>query len=707
MADTRAQPEATPPAADKSLHSWKEIAVYLRRDVRTVQRWEKTEGLPVHRHWHRRLGSVYAYKAELEAWWNNHRVALETQEPVEAAEPVTVLPVEPPESRRISSRFWSMGVGLALAGFGVGLTVAWVFLIVPRWRVNPTPAQGSSSRLLATIKGDVAGGMMGMFVAAADVNGDGLADAVVGGVSAEAAIVFGGNLRSNLNLARDASVLLLEEHGHNLRLMGAADINGDGIKDLIWAKSLGADRAGFTATGPVLVVLGRRQWKDKLNLPRDADLEISISVPYNASPSETANTNASDWNGDGTDDLIFTANDYSPPDRASAGEVFVFWGRRKWPRELEATTQADVVIWGARKGEGLGRTAVGDINGDGKNDLIVAALDNSLWAMRQHQGRIYAFFGRGQAPRKLDAATDFDLRIDGAEAHDRFHRLTLGDVNGDGNQDIVVGAPAGDVIQKPGRVFVYYGRRKWQREMNLSQADWQLVDSDPRPGFGFGVIAQDLNRDGNDDLVVGKQTPGLCRILVFYGDRHRQGRTSSGLADLTWSDDTGEKNTCGTNLAVGDFDGGETPEVLIGDPSAIVGGKPEIGKALVLSLYRPIKIDIRPGSYPNPIWPGSEHVVAVAVPTQEGFDPDSLDPGSVRFAGAAASSNSLIMLDGVHVPHFFFDSKGLRIRPGDRTAALTGKTKDGTPVYGVDSVMVMTEPAGKPQEKPARKQPKN
>jgi TolB-like protein len=50
------------------LDSWKEIAVFLRRDVRTVQRWEKKEGLPVYRHLHDKLGSIYAYRNELAAW---------------------------------------------------------------------------------------------------------------------------------------------------------------------------------------------------------------------------------------------------------------------------------------------------------------------------------------------------------------------------------------------------------------------------------------------------------------------------------------------------------------------------------------------------------------------------------------------------------------------------------------------------------------
>ena len=59
-------PTARPP--EDRLDSWKEIAAYLNRDVTTVQRWEKREGMPVHRHLHDRMGSVYASRAELDAW---------------------------------------------------------------------------------------------------------------------------------------------------------------------------------------------------------------------------------------------------------------------------------------------------------------------------------------------------------------------------------------------------------------------------------------------------------------------------------------------------------------------------------------------------------------------------------------------------------------------------------------------------------------
>ncbi len=75
-------PPTDQPSSAERLESWKEIAAYLKRDVRTVQRWEKNEGLPVQRHVHHSLGTVYAYKAELDAWWNNRRPRLEQEEEV-------------------------------------------------------------------------------------------------------------------------------------------------------------------------------------------------------------------------------------------------------------------------------------------------------------------------------------------------------------------------------------------------------------------------------------------------------------------------------------------------------------------------------------------------------------------------------------------------------------------------------------------------
>src|ERR1700733_5275323 len=85
------------PASEKPsegrLESWKEIAAYLKRDVTTVQRWEKREGMPVHRHLHDRMGSVYAFRADLDAW-RNLRVGQENGNHAISPTP----PAQPPRS---------------------------------------------------------------------------------------------------------------------------------------------------------------------------------------------------------------------------------------------------------------------------------------------------------------------------------------------------------------------------------------------------------------------------------------------------------------------------------------------------------------------------------------------------------------------------------------------------------------------------------
>ncbi len=94
------QPESDPddrPASER-LDSWKEIASYLGRDVRTVQRWERTEGLPVNRHLHQAQHTVYAFKSKIVVWMNERRILSEPTAPpplsVTARRCLAVLPFE-------------------------------------------------------------------------------------------------------------------------------------------------------------------------------------------------------------------------------------------------------------------------------------------------------------------------------------------------------------------------------------------------------------------------------------------------------------------------------------------------------------------------------------------------------------------------------------------------------------------------------------
>lgn len=127
MSSSKAEPsdgQQEPPQAAQSgrpaedrLHSWKEIAVYLNRDVRTVRRWEKSQGLPVHRHYHHKLASVYAYRSELEAWWAEQRKIVDGAQPSEAEAGEVVESQERPQPAILSlSRVWRWVTVIAAGG---------------------------------------------------------------------------------------------------------------------------------------------------------------------------------------------------------------------------------------------------------------------------------------------------------------------------------------------------------------------------------------------------------------------------------------------------------------------------------------------------------------------------------------------------------------------------------------------------------------
>ena len=98
------------------LESWKEIAAYMRRDVKTVQRWEKREGMPVHRHLHDKMGSVYAFRTELDAWTSNRRPATPEDESVREA----------PAGLALRSRWvWGLVVAGTILVAGLVASVVW------------------------------------------------------------------------------------------------------------------------------------------------------------------------------------------------------------------------------------------------------------------------------------------------------------------------------------------------------------------------------------------------------------------------------------------------------------------------------------------------------------------------------------------------------------------------------------------------------
>jgi Tol biopolymer transport system component len=112
-------PPTVRPPQDR-LDSWKEIAAHLNRDVTTVQRWEKREGMPVHRHLHDKMGSVYAFPEELDAWARSRNLRAAKENANDALSPSS--PAVPPRSATSKSLYgWRFILPLAAAGAALAI----------------------------------------------------------------------------------------------------------------------------------------------------------------------------------------------------------------------------------------------------------------------------------------------------------------------------------------------------------------------------------------------------------------------------------------------------------------------------------------------------------------------------------------------------------------------------------------------------------
>lgn len=157
----RSAPDAALAPEDR-LDSWKEIAAYLRRDVTTAQRWEKREGMPVHRHQHDKLGSVFAFRSELDGWAVGRRLELPPAEgaippdpsgdgPAEAAAGAAIPRADAPSppAGAVRRRPWRFtAAALAVAGAGVAI-MAWPHRRAPQ----DDPLEGARFRPLTDFDG--------------------------------------------------------------------------------------------------------------------------------------------------------------------------------------------------------------------------------------------------------------------------------------------------------------------------------------------------------------------------------------------------------------------------------------------------------------------------------------------------------------------------------------------------------------------------
>ena len=683
------------------LTSWKAIARHFDRDARTVQRWEKGEGLPVYRHPHRLKNSVYAFPDELDAWWRKRGATLtaghlsplrsdSTSESSSESESDSTLPLADSQSsfeRPLPDR--SVGarrVRRALVSVLIVSLTSTVVLIVRA--IGPSEGAPTGARVLAVVdggrtSGSLSGGPM------ADINGDGLDDFVfAAGRAKEVYVVFGGSPPKSGAIADAANVTIRAALNGQVTASLIDDADGDQLGDILVSAFLD-EPDSFRATGHTYLVRGRRDWPSSLQLPDAADVTFALSEERDIRMGACTPGHQMDFDGDGIGDLVFGGADYSPPGRASAGAAFVVFGRRQWPTVVHVDRDADVTIHGSRTGEGLAYGCdTGDFNGDGRLDLALVAREETLWYMLGARGRYYVFFGRDSWPRTLDSAHDADIHVDGLRPNAVLSPPLLADVNGDGFDDLVAASSgtSGDP-PKSGEIAIFTGRaRSTPDPQPISSADVVLTHDDPAAGLGAAVTTGDFDDDGRDDLVIG--TAGSGHVYLLFGRREWPRRVR--FDDLAAHDIfPGGPSTSGDGIHAGDVDGDGLSELLLTSPAARVGSGTSPGRVWIVKPHIEIALDVRPGAEPNVVFvPG---VLVARVDGRRMPPHDPIDPTTVRLAGVAPSQHVWRDFDGDGVDdlQLQFDTTAMRMTPATLRLAVTARTRRGVLVAGVDSVTVM------------------
>lgn len=426
------------------------------------------------------------------------------------------------------------------------ITLTFLFMTASLFAVvSPTPNWYIESNVANTSYGSAVS-------EAGDVNGDGYGDLLVGASGYDNGQTNEG--RALLYLGSPSGLLTTPawtvESNQASAFMGtevsyAGDVNGDGYDDVLVSAPYYDN--GETNEGIVYAYYGSASglpatpsWTEELN-QGEANFGYSIS-------------NAGDINGDGYDDVIIGAP-YYDNGQTDEGKVFVYYG--------SAAGLDTIAVWSYESNQvsaclGFGVCTAGDVNNDGYDDVIAGAFgyDNG----QTNEGVAYVFHGSLSG---LSASPNWTGESNQDQAFYGLAVSNAGDVNGDGYDDVIVGAYGYDNGESDeGRAYVYHGSAS-----GLStSANWTTESNQANAHYGESVgCAGDVNGNGFDDVIVGATwyTNGESlegRAYVYYGN-------TTGLYTVpSW---TGESNIVSANFggrvsSAGDVNNDGGDDIAIG-----------------------------------------------------------------------------------------------------------------------------------------------
>jgi len=428
-----------------------------------------------------------------------------------------------------------------------------------------------------------------------DVNGDGYDDFIIGaylnnegGSDDEGQTylilgnVSGWAMDTDLS-ASDASYFGEGSNDFSGRsISGVGDVNGDGYDDFLIG-AYGDDDGGSLAGQSYLILGNATGWE------LDTELSASDASYWGEDSSDSAGFSVSgvgDVNGDGYDDFLIGAyNDEIAG--VGSGQTYLILGKSSgWAMDTDLSN-ANASYWGetATDQSGQSISGAGDVNGDGYDDFLIGAQNDDDGGINAGKG--YLIFGKSAGWSMDTDLSDVNVSFIGEDAGDLagYAVSGAGDVNGDGYDDILIGA----YVNEEAGSSVLGKSSDWGINTNLSASDASFwgEDSDDFSGY-FISGAGDVNGDGFDDFLIGAygdddggSLAGQTYLILGKASGWAMDTDLSASAASYWGEDSNDLS--GQSISdVGDVNGDGYDDFIIGAYGDEDGGADDTGQSYLI-----------------------------------------------------------------------------------------------------------------------------